>query len=105
MKNILRIVLIAVLHWILTLVCALGEFRTARFVLFKAPEPTHPVWMTLLRMFEFPFLMVYRHADPQTMRYYLPVMIVNSLFWGIIINCIVLAARKRARTNPAADSA
>jgi hypothetical protein len=104
MKNLLRIALISVLHWILTLVCALGEFRTARFVLFKAPERTHPVWMTLLHVFEFPFLTVYRHADPQTVQHYLPVMIANSLFWGIVINFIVLAARKRTRVDAAADS-
>jgi len=94
MKTVLRVLLISTIHWILTLVCRLGEFQSNRLFFFEKPESSHPVWSILLRIFETPLLMIYRTVDPQRMKYYLPVMILNSLFWGIVINVVIILVKK-----------
>lgn len=94
MRNVLRVFFISAIHWILTLVCRLGEFQSNNLFFFQKPEPSHPVWSLLLRIFETPLLMIYRTVDPQKMKYYLPVMVLNSLFWGIVLNTVIILVRK-----------
>lgn len=96
-SNILSILLIGSVHWVLTLVVGLGELSSSNFHFFQRPDPSHPFWSTLLNILEVPFLTVYHAVDPQRLRYYLPVMIVNSLLWGVVISALILIIKKLRR--------
>lgn len=100
MRTMLRILVISVIHWILTLVSGIGELDTSNFHFFQRPEPSHLLWNTLLKIFETPLLTINRAVDPQRMKYYLPVMIVNSLLWGIVINAAIVIVKKRRQVDP-----
>jgi hypothetical protein len=105
MRNVLKAVAVSAAHWIVTLVCAIGELRTSGLIFFKSAEQSHPVWSISLRILETPFLTLYRAIDPQKLRYYLPVMILNSVFWGfLLISAVMLIKKRRLKIRTAAGS-
>lgn len=94
-RHAIRMLLLSAAHWIVTLVCLVGEQMTARFLAIFEPGPSHPVWSAFLAAFEFPLLTVYRLVDPVRLSHYLPVMIANSLLWGYLLYTLIRFLRRR----------
>jgi hypothetical protein len=89
MRRVMIIAWIAVGHALGTVACGLGEHTSSRF-LWNPPSQSHAAWAGALRVLEFPLLALVRARDPRGLPFYVPVMILNSLLWAVVI---YLAAR------------
>jgi hypothetical protein len=84
MRAILIVFIIAGLHWFANVGLLLLEMDTAGFLgLF--PERGHGLVAGVLAVIEFPVLHVLRVVAPAKDSWYLPVMILNSVLWGVVL--------------------
>jgi hypothetical protein len=82
MRKVISVIVIAGVQWLVTVGLMLAEYDTSGFLgLF--PTRGHGVVAGFLTVLQFPLLWILRARAPGSDSLYLPVMISNSLLWGV----------------------
>ena len=81
-RRLAIVIVISGIHWLANITLLLLEMDTAGFLgLF--PTSGHGLTAAVLKVIQFPLVDLLHTADPAGESWLLPVMIVNSLLWGV----------------------
>lgn len=94
MRKVILLLIIAVIHVVLTIVCGVAEYSTSWF-LFSPPSSTHGFWSVALKVVEFPLLAIIRAQAPKHLPFYSYVMVLNSFLWATVIVIGIRLCRNR----------
>jgi hypothetical protein len=98
MKKTIIILVIAGIYWLANVVIQLLELETSGlFGLF--PKTGYGFVTAISRVLEFPLVYLFNKAAFLSNDWLLPVIILNSLVWGITIYLIVAIARRAGRAS------
>ncbi|MFH1864721.1 MAG: hypothetical protein ABIK85_02435 [Candidatus Eisenbacteria bacterium] len=97
--RVLFVGLVALGHWLATMVAWVREFSTSGFLWFVPAEPSHGFWSGAARVLEFPIGTLV--SDGSVLPDWLEValIVLNSLFWAGAIYALVWAVRRRTRAR------
>lgn len=96
MKCTFIVLLIAAAHLLATMVCSIGEYATSGF-LGRFSRPAYPVFESILEVLKFPLLTMVNVGDPRMAPFAFPLLIVNSLLWGLALVLVIGLFRKGMR--------
>lgn len=89
--------LVALGHWLATVVAWLREFSTGSFFWFQPAEPSHAFWSGAVRVLGFPILTSIPEDQGGSDWLGVALTILNSLVWAGAVYLVVWAARRRKR--------
>ena len=106
MKRTIKILLIAAIHFVVTVGLAMATFEISGFMFGVYPKPNtgalHSILITLRTVLMFPLGSVAESLGPKLSLLGWPLVVINSLLWAVVLYMLV-GRLLRSRKRKAAD--